>query len=554
MKKILSVFAAAAVLFGFASCSGDMHEVDSEKQNDAFGLAIVGMTNDPGNHVIPMNLDTPDGSEQSLEIKFTDGCEFKGKDGITYKLTDDSTGSWRGSDPMTASHFKVVPLTSVKADATPDWNAGHYGSLNGDNVQYIKAGEDYQKIGKLGDAGVSGDPKHLVFDGATAGETYILRAKYDSAKGVVQLKLDGVPNNPAEMRLNIVGESKNFPAKDKDGKDIMYSMTQAGMQYTYDFIATADEDDIEFYITNSLAGTFGGDLETGALELNAATTQNLKFSVKKNIEYKLTLDISAGINKATIKGEIVSMLENATINGNWYYADKFYEVKYETEKAFYFQAENTDLSISVRRAEGDGSKVWGSSGTSSLTTITVDAEDDVELSYLIVDKTTVEVPVKVNGLTKGNWYLVKLTEDKENFTLKAKVSSAEIPDIAKFNSYMWSNVNNSSWGQDTTKYPYPKGFPKFVKDSTQENTFYCDFSPVDTSVEFGIKKFKDEGETDNISEWYGCGAEIKGLNNEASGDITKGNSKIIDLEAGKNYRLYVTFLNPVIVSMKVIEK
>ena len=26
MKKLLSVFAAAAVLFGFASCSGDLHD------------------------------------------------------------------------------------------------------------------------------------------------------------------------------------------------------------------------------------------------------------------------------------------------------------------------------------------------------------------------------------------------------------------------------------------------------------------------------------------------------------------------------------------------
>ena len=78
MKKILSVFTAVALLFGFASCNGDMHEVDSEKQKDAFGLAIVGITNDPGNHVIPMNLDTPDRSEQSLKITFTDGFEFTG--------------------------------------------------------------------------------------------------------------------------------------------------------------------------------------------------------------------------------------------------------------------------------------------------------------------------------------------------------------------------------------------------------------------------------------------------------------------------------------------
>ena len=29
MKKILSVFAAAALLFGFASCSGDLHDVSA---------------------------------------------------------------------------------------------------------------------------------------------------------------------------------------------------------------------------------------------------------------------------------------------------------------------------------------------------------------------------------------------------------------------------------------------------------------------------------------------------------------------------------------------
>ncbi|MCI7798317.1 MAG: hypothetical protein MR555_01220 [Spirochaetia bacterium] len=472
MKKILSVFTAVALLFGFASCNGDMHEVDSEKQKDAFGLAIVGITNDPGNHVIPMNLDTPDGSEQSLKITFTDGFEFTGKNGITYKLLDDSTGSWRGSDPMTASHFKVVPLTSVKADATPDWNAGHYGSLNGENVQYIKAGEDYQKIGKLGEAGVSGDPKHLVFDSVTAGGTYVLRAKYDSAKGVVQLKLDGIPNNPAEMRLNIVGESTNFPAKDKDGKDIMYSMTQAGMQYTYDFIATADED-VEFYITNSLAGTFGGDLETGALELNAATTQNLKFSVKKNVEYKLTLDISAGINKATIKREIVDMLKNASINGNWRYADKFYEVDAK-DKSYIFKADNENLNLIINRitgVEGDDKLYWG---VNANTTISVDG-DAIDLIYNKDAKTPPEsIPVK--GIEKGCYYQISLEVDNAEFSLSVKIEKLKpvvFPD--NMGLMIWFNTS-SDWSNSK--------YLKLTKD--KEYTYSCD---VETSGEVNDVRF-----------------------------------------------------------------
>ena len=472
MKKILSVFTAVALLFGFASCNGDMHEVDSEKQKDAFGLAIVGITNDPGNHVIPMNLDTPDGSEQSLKITFTDGFEFTGKNGITYKLLDDSTGSWRGSDPMTASHFKVVPLTSVKADATPDWNAGHYGSLNGENVQYIKAGEDYQKIGKLGEAGVSGDPKHLVFDSVTAGGTYVLRAKYDSAKGVVQLKLDGVPNNPAEMRLNIVGESTNFPAKDKDGKDIMYSMTQAGMQYTYDFIATADED-VEFYITNSLAGTFGGVLETGDLELNAATTKNLKISVKKNVEYKLTLDISAGINKATIKREIVDMLKNASINGNWRYADKFYEVDAK-DKSYIFKADNENLNLIINRitgVEGDDKLYWG---VNANTTISVDG-DAIDLIYNKDAKTPPEsIPVK--GIENGCYYQISLEVDNAEFSLSLKIEKLKpvvFPD--NMGLMIWFNTS-SDWSNSK--------YLKLTKD--KEYTYSCD---VETSGEVNDVRF-----------------------------------------------------------------
>ena len=50
MKKLLSVFAAAAMLFGFASCSGDLHD-DVYKVIDLSGGAV------PGDWASPANWD-----------------------------------------------------------------------------------------------------------------------------------------------------------------------------------------------------------------------------------------------------------------------------------------------------------------------------------------------------------------------------------------------------------------------------------------------------------------------------------------------------------------
>ena len=42
MKKLLSVFAAAAMLFGFASCSGDLHDVNQDPFAATKSVFLVG--------------------------------------------------------------------------------------------------------------------------------------------------------------------------------------------------------------------------------------------------------------------------------------------------------------------------------------------------------------------------------------------------------------------------------------------------------------------------------------------------------------------------------
>ena len=417
MKKIISFFAASALALGLIGCSGDLHE------NDILPLAIVGMTADAGNHVIPMTLDKPDGSEQSLKITLIDGFELTGANGIKYKIKDDPTDSWRAAgESITSLHFKVIPGVNVKADGSPDWTMD-FASLNKEDPQYITAGEDYQKVGKRGDANVSGDPKHLIFDGCIAGETYVLRAKYNAAAGTLSLKLDGEKNDPAGVKFVFAAtDYKTFPAKDKDNKDLSYSMSKAGSTYTYQFIAKADET-LSFHLTNAMAGTLGGTLSTKAsvLAVNEATPTNMSLTVKKNVEYKITVDVSKGIAKATIKYEIVDMLKDAKINANWIYADNSYTEKIEKD-AYQFIARREEIDFTVVRHDGS---VWGQDTAAS---VGIDS-DSVSLKFNS-EKTETVKTVKVKNLKVGSCYKFILEKDNDAFTLSAKVILVPLADYS----------------------------------------------------------------------------------------------------------------------------
>ena len=426
MKKIISFFAASALALGLIGCSGDLHE------NDILPLAIVGMTADAGNHVIPMTLDKPDGSEQSLKITLKDGFELTGANGIKYKIKDDPTDSWRAAgESITSLHFKVIPGVNVKADGSPDWTMD-FASLNKEDPQYITAGEDYQKVGKRGDANVSGDPKHLIFDGCIAGETYVLRAKYNAAAGTLSLKLDGEKNDPAGVKFVFAAtDYKTFPAKDKDNKDLSYSMSKAGSTYTYQFIAKADET-LSFHLTNAMAGTLGGTLSTTASDLavNEATPTNMSLAVKKNVEYKITVDVSKGIAKATIKYEIVDMLKDAKINANWIYADNSYTEKIEKD-AYQFIARREEIDFTVVRHDGS---VWGQDTAAS---VGIDS-DSVSLKF------NSEKTVKVKNLKVGSCYKFILEKDNDAFTLSAKVILVPLVDLS--NPKLGIRGDMNSWG------------------------------------------------------------------------------------------------------------
>lgn len=495
MKKLITgAVATLALLFGFASCSGDLHD------NDVQPLTIVGITADAGNHVIPMTLDKADGSEQSLTFTLKDGFELTARDGKKYKLSSDPKDSWRGSDPLTALHFKVIPGDAVKADGTPDWTMD-FASLNKEDPQYIKAGEDFQKVGKRGDANVSGDPKHLILDGAIEGEKYVLRAKYNAAAGTLELKLDGKKNDPAGVKFIFADDYKNFP-KDAAGKDLSYSMARAGKNYTYQFVSIADET-ISFDVTNDMLGKLGSK----------------SLTVKTNVEYKIAVDISDA-NDVKISTEVVDMLKDATVNANWKYADaaSAYAEKI-TSDSYQFFAEREEIDFTVLRHDGG---VWGKH---NVGTFNIDS-DAVELAYSTAKDAAKATTVKVKGLNVGTCYKVVLEKNNDDFTLKAKVVTVPLADLTgkKFKGAFdgWDEANG--W----------KGFD-FTKQS--DGTWTVDFTVTkaqEDSYEFGIygdgdDKWCHEEEIKADGEYHEIG--YAGKNCKMSG-VTSGKTYIFIVKPG----------------------
>ena len=407
MKKLLSFFAAGLLAvgsLGVISCSGDLQD------NDVQPLAVTGIA---GTEVVPMTIPSGgDGSEQYLTFRFSEDFTFKGLDGKDKALKD-------GWGKLTSIQFKIVPSTELKENREPNWKVDWGGATDSGNI-FVKPGADeYTALLMRGDPGTTAaGPSNVQIDGAVMNEEYTIRVKYSGNK--VSVKIEGVSEDPTEMKINIVGESKNFPAKDEDKKDLTYTMNKAGKVYTYQFISVADET-IEFNLSNPMSGTFyASSTEKGELELESAGKKNLSYDVKKNVEYKITVDLSS-VLKPTIKVEVVDMLKDAKINANWIYADNSYTEKIEKD-AYQFIARREEIDFTVVRHDGS---VWGQDTAAS---VGIDS-DSVSLKFNS-EKTETIKTVKVKNLKVGSCYKIILEKDNDAFTLSAKVILVPLADYS----------------------------------------------------------------------------------------------------------------------------
>lgn len=501
MKKLLSFFAAGLLAvgsLGVISCSGDLQD------NDVQPLAVTGIA---GTEVVPMTIPSGgDGSEQYLTFRFSEDFTFKGLDGKDKALKD-------GWGKLTSIQFKIVPSTELKENREPNWKVDWGGATDSGNI-FVKPGADeYTALLMRGDPGTTAaGPSNVQIDGAVMNEEYTIRVKYSGNK--VSVKIEGVSEDPTEMKINIVGESKNFPAKDEDKKDLTYTMNKAGKVYTYQFISVADET-IEFNLSNPMSGTFyASSTEKGELELESAGKKNLSYDVKKNVEYKITVDLSS-VLKPTIKVEVVDMLKDASLKADYKYDDpsSAYAVTYSTGK---FKAEREEINLVVVRHDG------GIFGADTTSTIKV-GDEAVDMKYFPVKDANDAKTIKIKGLKIGTVYKVVLTPDNNNCALTIKVIECPTADLANKQFIIAGTMNN-----------WPQSDPTKVFTKNADDSYSTTFTASATSHEFAIH------EENNWDLKYCSGAKVKSDGTLATLDNGGGNAEFTDLESGKTYKVTIT--------------
>ena len=268
MKKLLSVFAAAAMLFGFASCSGDLH--DYEYNETCIGLYLAG----------DIQADKDNRGKLTYVDETTQTYEFK---------YDSSVNTYWGGAKGTIN-FKLC------TDATT-WKQDFGGKM--DIPVFLNLNDDFVTLEPRNAA--NSNPGNIKVENLIDGKTYKIVVNYDPANLLAKVKIEG--------------EAIDFPTLrvvTKDGQSL--NMVREGTTYKYVFTPTEDGK-IEYYVTNgylyySTEDTSDGEAKVGVdSEAPSWTT----FTYKAGKEYVLQ------VSTAYDKGADVTMY--AGINDTGFFAN-----------------------------------------------------------------------------------------------------------------------------------------------------------------------------------------------------------------------------------------
>lgn len=432
MKKILTgAVAALALLFGFSSCSGELHDsVVSE-------LYVAG--------------DIQAGANARGKFTMIDDTTQK------YDFTYDAATMtyWGGSNGTV--NFKICQYEDV-ANWTQDW-----GWKKDKSTELTINDEDYLEL-KARDAANS-NPGNLVLKDLEDGQTYSLLVKYDAPAKKVEIKVTGsVTDYPT---LRVVNATN----------DETYMMKRTGSKYEYVFTPDADGT-FDFYVTNGyLFWGDDGDMETSVPaslstifyeKRNYASGNAVQYAIYADASTLLTdqcLTITAGEYDTTIlaKAGIIG-----TFNG-WASGDPLTRVD-EFEYTYEFTNAGSEAQFAIQETAGSWDvRYFGGIEAGKSKPATATLMDDVVAAkygatgvaqtpiYYTSDPGMDGNNIKITGLPYGVGYSFLITikiVDESTHTLAVSCAANEsIPssayDAANFDScYKLNNINYvcSSYG------------------------------------------------------------------------------------------------------------
>lgn len=219
MKKLITgAVAALALLFGFASCSGDLHDsvVSKLYAEGDFCTEKVGNNNVRLPFVMTKGSDT----EQKCEFKY-DASKMNawggGSGTLNFKITRDEWGwakDWGGKKDI------AVELSV---------NSQEWLDLEGRDA-------------------VNSNPGNIVLKDLADGNTYTLIAKYDAPSEKLSLKCVGAVTDYPILKAVITDDSEGSELTTALSKEVI--LTRTGTSYSSDIFVPTKDGSVSYYLTN----------------------------------------------------------------------------------------------------------------------------------------------------------------------------------------------------------------------------------------------------------------------------------------------------------------
>ena len=486
MKKILiSVIASAALLFGLASCSGDLHDA---LETDVSTLQIRG--------------DLPGASWAGVDLK------------------KESDGSYSFSFLATTKtgHFAFTEKGN-------NWNVAYRGTSDGKLYEGFETSFDEAVLYNF-------DSPDCMPVALTPGASYKI----------------SVTGSPASVTCKIEQTAKAIPmAIVINGKESDVTPT-GDAKYKYEFEPSNEERTVKFSFKSGIS-VFAPDAETeltvgnsSSASVSSAAAATWSIKLEKDTPYQLAISYADGKVSVTFLTNYSCMLANWLVEGWGRSSFEKPEYKWtESLSGITLSAKTYDEATKIATYEAR----WVVSNASTIgADIALHAgPSDWSGRYELGDNKELKVGTKYKLekgkdpgndrayvlLGEGNNVIVATYESNDTtgdvyvtYNVEKEVIPPTIPDLSTWS--LKGNMNDNSWSV-----PYP-AFTKI-----KENTFTAVFEwtrDTDT-LEFGLT----EGEN-----WKGgCGVELSSANATADGSVLSGsNSHVKGLVKGKTYSITIS--------------
>lgn len=503
MKKLITgAVAALALLFGFASCSGDLHDVENTPYTNATGkVYFLG-----GISASTMNSDVEATKKafadtQSYEVPIEDGK-------IKFSFTYSGSDSWSAGAGATA--FAIV------ADATSNWDAA--------NKMRWMTGADGIAVGSEGKLSL-GSSSNVKITGLSAGTQYTVEAELTAAGGTMKVT-QGLSGVPFELVwLNDKGEATSATSITAVNEyTFTYDITPVSEAKTYKFVARYGNDyyapsaDAEFKIDGTTAEATKDTVATTYKALKV-TIPSAKDAAEDHIgSYKVKLVYPNKKGKLLNTDKLTASVEKVAI-GMPYTLTSVYGtfdgVSIDWDKGTDFGSgynngkpyANKKVYIGTATLPKDSKDNWGNAAAGrTFGVLTKDNDWSTKYTGAILENADTEYEL-ISGATNNNLLALKTLSSDIKFTLKYIVyentySNGKYADeIGKF------TISYSGSGEVADKPTYP---PKWINGSTGDIELTWNGETATTVIDFA-SDYKDYwNQKDNVpnEKTYTFGLQI----------------------------------------------